>query len=448
MTSNAHRYKSLVDKSLTANGNGWKLDLFPSIADDYICAQCLNICKNAVSLVCNFGEEDEHKDEEIKLYCESCLKKVIYDNENRCPISGHSNPKYMASRIPRKQIMKAYVLCPNSLKYQCSIKNNKNTSSNRNTDNICFSSGNFYTNEGREKPSAGMQGCTNFKGNLGSLIEEHIYGCIEHQLKNNKTGVNASQMNFQMIEDLFQEIALLKNIQRVKNKEMKEEIQELKNNVNLMQQQFLSMQKMQETKQNEMKVDVDSNENILMPMRDQETTESYLDKFVQQPLLQIPLSVHSCRKFYSDYYPEYLLQSGTATRYMSAYNSDFAVNEKDWIVLKMENVDQAFLPTQIKILNWSNTCAISRIKVYIGSVINDDWHKLHTQNGITDIEMQSKTLQTFELDGYQSLMRILNQKEDQWNYIKVHFIANHGGTSVRKCKFICYEIQFHGKCIE
>eukprot|EP01084_Bolivina_argentea_P020490 38104_1 len=97
---------------LQYEGKGWKIDLFvnDNVKNEYVCYYCENICKDAVELSCDI----DHDDDNIQLYCQSCLISVISSNGNRCPIDNHQNPKYSSTRRIRAKINKAKVLCPNS----------------------------------------------------------------------------------------------------------------------------------------------------------------------------------------------------------------------------------------------------------------------------------------------------------------------------------------------
>jgi hypothetical protein len=156
-------FKPLVANLLTSNGKGWKVELFLGNEKyTYTCAACNNICNKAVSLDCDLSAEEDndndnevevdvdedddyneqsgHLIEELELYCEICLKQLIQQNKNLCPISDHSNPKYNANGFIRRRIMEAKVVCPNSVQYkqiQAQVKDDKfNKVNNHNSDDI------------------------------------------------------------------------------------------------------------------------------------------------------------------------------------------------------------------------------------------------------------------------------------------------------------------------
>eukprot|EP01084_Bolivina_argentea_P046596 85812_1 len=99
----------IVNKMLKIDVRGWNISIFDDInkVSNYLCAHCGAVCCDAVELGCDHDEDDE-----ILLYCKTCLTELVTDNENKCMISGHYNPPLDAVRANRRQILKAIVICP------------------------------------------------------------------------------------------------------------------------------------------------------------------------------------------------------------------------------------------------------------------------------------------------------------------------------------------------
>eukprot|EP01083_Nonionella_stella_P292070 993564_1 len=104
---------------LQVNDNGWNASLFEDAneVNMSLCGNCKEVCRDAVELGC------DHEDEDIILFCNSCLKDVISTNANKCPINQHFDPIICPVRSVRRQILKSSVLCPNSTQYKRRNKN-------------------------------------------------------------------------------------------------------------------------------------------------------------------------------------------------------------------------------------------------------------------------------------------------------------------------------------
>eukprot|EP01084_Bolivina_argentea_P014338 26774_1 len=122
-----HNLNSGLFAQIQSEEKGWNCALFinKDKLSDYKCKSCNNICKDCVELAC------EHDDIDIELYCNYCLKTLIANNNQTCPInSKHINPDTQSNRAIRKQILKLQVMCPNSLEYKTSFEND--------SDNMIF----------------------------------------------------------------------------------------------------------------------------------------------------------------------------------------------------------------------------------------------------------------------------------------------------------------------
>eukprot|EP01084_Bolivina_argentea_P020489 38098_1 len=181
------------DALLQNEGQGWKIDLFvnENVKAEYVCYVCHNICKDAVELSCDI----DHDDDNIQLYCQTCLSSVISSNNNQCPIDNHKNPKYTSIRRIRAKINKSKVLCPNSSMYQQRQLNKDYEKGNVVIDTLDEKEGlnnnNINVNDVKQK------GC-NFEGCLTDLIQ-HVAKCCE-------THLNSKEMQAELIKLLKKDI--------------------------------------------------------------------------------------------------------------------------------------------------------------------------------------------------------------------------------------------------
>ena len=60
-----------LESLLKVNDKGWNIKLFEetNVMSRYLCTSCGNVCDFASELDC----DPEHNDNDIKLYCKSCL---------------------------------------------------------------------------------------------------------------------------------------------------------------------------------------------------------------------------------------------------------------------------------------------------------------------------------------------------------------------------------------
>eukprot|EP01084_Bolivina_argentea_P048241 88898_1 len=90
---------------LKVNDNGWNVSLFVDQNEvnfnRSLCGNCKEVCRDAVELGC------DHKDNEIVLFCNACLKDLISTNGNKCPINQHLDPIVSPVRSARRQILKS-----------------------------------------------------------------------------------------------------------------------------------------------------------------------------------------------------------------------------------------------------------------------------------------------------------------------------------------------------
>lgn len=411
--------KHLLDKLLSSQSKGWKIDLFQKIEDDYICVACHNVCKQAVALDCIFeNEADEHKDDEIQLYCEICLKQILSDNNNICPISNHSDPvpRYTSNRLARRHILRALVFCPYSVQFQQHLKEGQSSSSAPSIN----------------KPEIQNIHDCQYIGNLGNLIEEHIHECIEKHFKNSKNSIIANQSTEHLLQILNEKYIAQEN----ELKSQKEIILKLKEEMNGLRENI----SIQNAYQNEINQNLKTQLRNILQHINGDANEGKENVIVSNGQLKIELSIHSFRNCFnndSDSHPRNLLKYGSNDCYFSSMNCDFKNDEKDWIIFEM---DSNSIPKCMKLRNYNNfRQGISSLQVMIGSA--DEWRKLHSNEVIDNIELQKENMQTFELNGNE-IQDVILQK--QWKCIKVEFITNHGSKFAEGCKFGCYEIQFYG----
>ena len=135
---------------------GYNIDIFKnkSKASEYKCKICENVCKNPVELACiddhetsssndtdstnsNDSDINEHdhflSDDHDVLYCQSCLKLHLSQNNNSCPINPklHENTHFNQARNIRKQINELTVYCYNN-KLANNTNDNKENENNNN----------------------------------------------------------------------------------------------------------------------------------------------------------------------------------------------------------------------------------------------------------------------------------------------------------------------------
>ena len=66
--------------------------------------------------------------------------------------------------------------------------------------------------------------------------------------------------------------------------------------------------------------------------------------------VSIPLEEHSCREAFDYWHPVRNMFDSTDNHYASAINSDFADDENDWVIIKMQS-DDLFIPKKFSIKN-------------------------------------------------------------------------------------------------
>eukprot|EP01083_Nonionella_stella_P063346 164611_1 len=133
-----------------------------------LCGNCKEVCRDAVELGC------DHEDEDIILFCNSCLKDVISTNANKCPINQHFDPIICPVRSVRRQILKSSVLCPYSVQFK---KRNRN----QNVENaMVMDTIGYGQEEGAQVAAASdiiVDGCK-WKGTLSELLNnDHLHQC-------------------------------------------------------------------------------------------------------------------------------------------------------------------------------------------------------------------------------------------------------------------------------
>ena len=118
------RENSGIDLStlIRVNNNGININYFknPNAMTLFVCNNCNNVCYKASVLKCS----SNHDDDDIDSFCESCLNKLIEQNDGKCIIDNHPNPTIGAIKMYRKQISKQSILCPYSIEYRQKSTNN------------------------------------------------------------------------------------------------------------------------------------------------------------------------------------------------------------------------------------------------------------------------------------------------------------------------------------
>eukprot|EP01083_Nonionella_stella_P032736 89584_1 len=218
---------------LQVNDNGWNLSLFEdqNEVNTSLCGNCKEVCCDAVELGC------DHDDDDIVLFCNSCLKDLISTNSNKCPINQHLDPIISSVRAVRRQILRASVICPYSIQYK---RRNKNA----NVDNeVVMDTIGCDQKEGAPVAAAAddiVDGC-DWKGTLDELLKsDHLHQCT---LKYDATGIQKLQMEemehenqslHKIIQQQKQTIeanaAAIRGLEVEKSKQM-QIIQELRTNV-------------------------------------------------------------------------------------------------------------------------------------------------------------------------------------------------------------------------
>eukprot|EP01084_Bolivina_argentea_P303108 523263_1 len=106
---------------LKTDDKGFNTTLFVNKNNALLCESCNLVCCDAVELGCDHDDDDD-----ICSYCNVCLKALIKNNNQNCPINNHKSPIIFPLRSVRRQIWKASVICPYSKQYiQMNNNNNK-----------------------------------------------------------------------------------------------------------------------------------------------------------------------------------------------------------------------------------------------------------------------------------------------------------------------------------
>eukprot|EP01084_Bolivina_argentea_P017592 32836_1 len=100
---------------LKVNGEGWNIAVFQeqNKISAVLCKNCNAVSCDGVELGC------EHDDNDIYLYCNKCLRTMVKQNNNKCPIDSHANPVIIASRSSRRLVLNATVCCINNGHTDC-----------------------------------------------------------------------------------------------------------------------------------------------------------------------------------------------------------------------------------------------------------------------------------------------------------------------------------------
>eukprot|EP01083_Nonionella_stella_P250221 864425_1 len=196
--------------SLKTNNRGWTIGLFQDqhTLPSFICFECKCVCCEAVELGC------DHDDNDIFLYCKSCLTQLIKGNGNKCPIDNHDDPTIIPNRSLRRQISKSMTYCPYS---RSSAYKSDHSLSPQNDDNnqIMDTLGGDDQKEGNPQvfSSKSSSSPCQWQGTLNDLIHNHLAACMQR---------NDSSYSLRI---------KIKDLQR-ENAQLKQSITELKNTQN------------------------------------------------------------------------------------------------------------------------------------------------------------------------------------------------------------------------
>eukprot|EP01083_Nonionella_stella_P247976 859095_1 len=153
---------------LKVNGNGWNASLFQdqNVVNTSLCGNCKDVCRDAVELGC------DHDDDDIILFCNSCLKNLISTNGNKCPINQHLDPIVFPVRSARRQVLKTSVICPYSIQYK-----NRNKNTNIENDVVMDTIGGDQKEGIAASEDINIDGCE-WKGTLSELLNsDHLHQC-------------------------------------------------------------------------------------------------------------------------------------------------------------------------------------------------------------------------------------------------------------------------------
>ena len=138
---------------LKIDDNGWNIELFqdPIKMNACLCNHCGGVSCNPVELSC------DHDDNDIYVYCHTCLSNMISDNDDKCPINKHDKPIIVSSRALRRHISRSMIVCPYSV--HCKQA---------------------YNEEGKQEGIASNNSGCKWKGTLHDLLTtDHLNKCIK-----------------------------------------------------------------------------------------------------------------------------------------------------------------------------------------------------------------------------------------------------------------------------
>jgi len=127
-------------------------------------------------------------------------------------------------------------------------------------------------------------------------------------------------------------------------------------------------------------------------------------------------------------------------KYSSVHNDEFAINEIDWIVFKLNDSGfvRQFLPKAILVRNSFGAQAVKRLVVSIGGKADtDEWYKYDEVSGI---KADGEKYQKFILKGVD--WKVCKDMRSQ--YIKLEFLENYGESRGKQCRFKVSEFQIYG----
>eukprot|EP01083_Nonionella_stella_P181170 648017_1 len=156
------------------------------------------------------------------------------------------------------------------------------------------------------------------------------------------------------------------------------------------------------------------------------------------PVVKIELEEHSCRKQYSvGHRTGNLLQDNTK-QYCSAVNREFQQNEKDWIIFKVKDPENAlYFPTNCMVKHKELRRGVKNMKVFIGDG-NNQWF------GFNDIDVADHLeKQRFELNRLDWPITIIQLHS--LRFIKLEFIENHGNNNPGNVRYKIEQFMLHGQ---
>ena len=190
--------------------------------------------------------------------------------------------------------------------------------------------------------------------------------------------------------------------------------------------------------------------NNQCPLNQKELIEEFKSKYSAESL---PVEIYKHYGHYAkginSFHPSNLLLSSTQNEwYCSKQVKEMEGNrwcQFDWIIFKIKDEKNKYLPSKITILNHDAEAAVKYMSVYIGNPFDNTWYKL--QENPFKFSMQKDYQQTREFN-YEAINWDFNLiKTTNIQYIKVELLDNWMGDGHRfidSCNFLFYHLSFYG----